>query len=102
MPTNTALLLNYLRGPKKTYKIALMVTTKENGRVSKGEPTNPKEPNLQTTVDWVRKDLEAAHYLLGLILNTPRLRDEITQIMGQKIFDYAQATKGAKIDEQPQ
>lgn len=57
-------------------------------------------PSEAQVVDWVRKDLESAHYLLGIILK--RYPDIITE-MGKDVYRTTMKKEnGAAIDHTPE
>jgi len=76
---------------------------KENGK-SNGNPgstgtdsTKPigavQVPNKETIVKWVRRDLEAAHYFLGLLLRYP----SILETAAKELLEHSQKV-GAPIE----
>lgn len=57
-------------------------------------------PSEETVVKWVRKDMESAHYLLGIILQ--RYPHIITE-MGKDVYRTTmEKENGAAIDHKPQ
>jgi len=77
-----------------------MSNTTQNGRVPKGDPSSlPETPSLETVKKWVVKDLESAHYMLGLVLHR---HPEIIEEMAQNIYDAVmRKEQGAGIDHVP-
>lgn len=53
-------------------------------------------PSKATVLDWVKKDLQSAHYLLGLVL---QLHPEIVEEMANNVFDTVMIkANGSAID----
>lgn len=71
-----------------------MSKTSKNGRAAKGGPSSL--PDVETVKKWVLKDLEAAHYCLGLVLmNYP----EVVNQMAANLHDHImKKEQGAGID----
>lgn len=71
----------------------------EGAKNESGSPTpapGAVPPDKATVADWVRKDLNSAHYLLGVVLHRyPQIIDEIAD----RIFEHAMTKEnGAAID----
>lgn len=61
-----------------------------------GESIKPVPPDQPTVASWVKRDLEAAHYFLGVLLRYP----EIMESVAQQIIDHVNAKEnGAAIDK---
>lgn len=57
---------------------------------------NVTVPEKATVLTWIRKDLEAAHYLLGIILQR---HPEIVEEMADQVYDtIMRKENGAAID----
>lgn len=46
-------------------------------------------PTQEQVIEWTKKDLVAAHYFLGMLLQHP----EMISVMGKEIYDYAMTKK---------
>lgn len=82
-----------------------MSKNKQNGRAAKGGPSSLNGsktpapgavPSKVEVLDWVRKDLQSAHYLLGIILTRhPEIVDEMADNVYETVMRKEQ---GAAID----
>lgn len=61
-----------------------------NTKKNEGAPGVPSSalkvgvPTKENVLEWVRKDLEAAHYLLGIVLHR---HPEIIEEMGETVYE---------------
>ncbi|QCQ85056.1 hypothetical protein [Blackfly microvirus SF02] len=54
-------------------------------------------PTQEVVVGWIKRDLEAAHYFLGILRKYP----EIIEKLGVEMFEYIKKTEmGAGIDHE--
>ncbi|QXP07929.1 MAG: hypothetical protein [Arizlama microvirus] len=73
-----------------------MKTQKQNEVNGKAEITF----SIEETMKFIQQDLEAAHYLLGFVLQTPNIREAVIEHMASQIMDYTVKTTGSSIDQQ--
>jgi len=60
------------------------MSNKTNNEAAPGAASSIIPPSKATVLEWVRKDLEAAHYLLGIILHR---HPEIIEEMGETVYE---------------
>jgi len=66
----------------------------QNGAAQGAAPSI--SPSPESVLDWVRKDLQAAHYLLGIVLQS---HPEIVEDMGKNVYEtIMRKENGAGID----
>lgn len=59
------------------------------------ETKEKNSPSKEMVIEWVKRDITAAHYFLGVVIRYP----EVMDTMGAEIYDHAQKKEnGAAID----
>lgn len=69
----------------------------QNGLLANAEKEAQKRdvPTVDVVTQWVRQDLTAAHYFLGILLRYP----EIMESVGKQIYEHAMSKEnGAAVD----
>lgn len=79
-----------------------MSKTNKTGGAAKGGPSSisKKVPTMEDVIGWVRKDLQSAHYLLGIVLmRHPELVDEIGRSVYETVMRKEQGPAIDHVDD---
>lgn len=65
---------------------------------AKPQGQKPQLPDLEQTKKFVEQDLHAAHFMIGIVLNTKSIREAVVEEMAKHIYEFNRI--GSPIDKE--